>query len=117
MPPNVSLTPRSARPWYATDSGRAGAALSAVTIAVLAIGVAVIRGVRSDDIVESTPAKRPAATAAIPAPAEVFQREEWIVLKGSAPAPMQLPTPEGASERLPLPGFAERPGDATLDRL
>ena len=117
MPPDTSLTPRSARPWYATDSGRAGVALSAVTIAVLAIGVAVIQGARSDDAVDSTPAKRSGAAAAIPAPAEVVNREEWIVLKGSAPAPTQLPATKGASERHSLPGVAERPGDATLDRL
>jgi hypothetical protein len=117
MPPDNPLTSRSARPWYDTESGRAGAALSAVTIAVLAIGAAVIQGVRSDDAVESTPVKLSGSAAAIPAPAGAVNREEWIVLKGSAPAPTQLPAPKDDSERLSLPGVAERPDDTALDRL
>lgn len=116
MPPDATPSSRSARPWYATDSGRAGVALSAVTLAVLAIGVAVIQGARSDDAVEPTPASRKGAAAATPAPVVSVNREEWIVLKGSAPAPTQLPAPQQEAPDPTLPFTAERAAEGVLER-
>ena len=127
MPPDSPLRSRRSRPWYATDSGRAGLVLSAVTIAVLAIGFAVIQSTRSNDDIEST-SNRKSAETAIPAPAEPNTREEIIVLSGSAPSPTQLPAtspqtsvnyppPKYGDEGATLPFTAERPRDAATDRL
>jgi hypothetical protein len=117
MPPDTTLSPRPSRPWYATDSGRAGVALSLVTVLVLAVGFAVIHGARS---AEPSPLSAPVAgvsPVAPTAPIPAKNPEQWIVLQGSAPAPTQLPATDGAAERPSLPNMAERPGEATLERL
>jgi hypothetical protein len=122
MPPDTTPSSRRSRPWYATDSGRAGLVLSAVTIAVLAIGVAVIQSARSGDSVEPTSSNRPDAGRVIP-PAPQPNEEEVIVITGSPPTPTQLPatTPDPSqkyeTEGATLPYTAELPSGGALDRL
>jgi hypothetical protein len=122
MPPDTTHSSRRSRPWYATDSGRAGVVLSAVTIAVLAIGVAVIQSARSSDSVEPTSAGRQDAGPVIP-PAPRANEEEVIVVTGSASTPTPLPamtpdpSPKYESEGVTLPYTAELPNGDALDRL
>jgi hypothetical protein len=96
--------------------------LSAVTIAVLAIGVAVIQSARSSDTVESTSSNRQDTGRVIP-PAPQPNEEEVIVITGSPPTPTQLPattpetSPQYETEGATLPYTAELPNDGALDRL
>jgi hypothetical protein len=127
MPPDTTHSSRRSRPWYATDSGRAGLVLSAVTIAVLAIGVAVIQSARSSDTVDPTSASRQDAEQVIP-PAPQPNEEEVIVVTGSASTPTPLPatTPEGTPTQFPSPRYetegaslpftAERPEERVYER-
>lgn len=97
--------------------------LSAVTIAVLAIGVAVIQGARSSDTIEPTSAGRQDAGQMIPTPAPRTDQEEVIVVTGSASTPTPLPattpntSPKYESEGATLPYTAELPSGGALDRL
>ncbi|TWT96034.1 hypothetical protein Pla108_31150 [Botrimarina colliarenosi] len=85
------------RPWYATDSGRAGAALSIVTIAVLAVGIAVINGSRSAEPVEQASNEDfDSYTTRAPAGEKPSNQPEVIVVTGTAPPPTALPAPEEA---------------------
>jgi hypothetical protein len=121
MPPDITPSSRRSRPWYATDSGRAGLVLSAVTIAVLAIGVAVIQSARSNDTVEPTSASRQGAGPVIP-PAPRPNEEEVIVVTGSASTPTPLPSttpdtsPQYESEGATLPYTAELSEERAFER-
>ena len=122
MPPDTTHVPRRSRPWYATDSGRAGIVLSTVTVAVLAIGITVIQNARSNDAVEQTSVNRQPVGPTIPEPPRTG--EEVIVLTGTAPTPTQLPSttptrsPHYEAEGATLPyDTADRTNGSGLDRL
>jgi hypothetical protein len=95
--------------------------LSAVTIAVLAVGVAVIQSARSSDSVEPTSASRQNADPVVP-PAPREKEEEVIVVTGSASTPTPLPattpdaSPKYESEGATLPYTAEVPEDRAFER-
>lgn len=87
------------RPWYATDSGRVGVALTGVTLLVLGVGLGVIHGARPADNAPPTPSPADAVTGAAPDPSPAGRRS-WIVLRGSAPDAAPLPPPTAPAERV-----------------
>lgn len=108
MQSDAVSAPRSSRPWYATDSGRAGVALSVVTVVVLVVGVAVIHGARPDDTSKPTELSATGPEPITPAPKTPEVDEGPIVVYGAPPTPTPLPAPNDASSESPQTSTAER---------